>query len=106
MCPHTDISQCSALTHILGTGAGKISGPGAGEMRSPIKSAAWDIKGSPIEKGASPYSQGGLLSLSLSESINKSAELFCSRKLDLTIAVSKATRSTSVFLLAKLAKPP
>lgn len=38
-------------------------GAGAGEIRSPVKSAAADIKGSPVVKRASPYSKGGLFSL-------------------------------------------
>ena len=51
-----------------GARAGEITGPGVGEVRSPMKSAAWRYKGNTIVKQGQPLLSGRAV---LFEGINK-----------------------------------
>ena len=96
--PYGDQSMAQPLGIVQVARAGEISGPGTGEIRSPVKLSARGYKGNPIVKqGQSPLSGQPIL-------WEHEKNLLCVllwRTWFNSIVISKATHGGSVFLLVE-----
>ena len=51
ICPHTVTNECSTLKNAQWAGVGRISGPGAREIRPQVRFIAWGYKWKPNFEG-------------------------------------------------------